>query len=114
MSKRAIAYFAGGVAALALIAPGAAQAAPGMTKVTAPHATVVEKVADRSKARSGARGTKGSRVYGYGPRTYGYNPAPKANPSSGLPFSYGMAQPDETEFGSNAWWRSMKSTGHIR
>ena len=36
---------------------------------------------------------------------------PRDNPGSGLPFSYGMPQPDEYPVGSAAWWRSRQAIG---
>jgi hypothetical protein len=103
-------HIIGGAAALALMAPAAAQAAPGMVKLTAQPAA--QTVAERGGARQRARRAKAPRVYGY---TSGYTShGPSSSPRSALPFSYGVGQPDEYAVGSNAWWRAMKTTGHIR
>ncbi len=105
MSNRLFAYLVG-VAAFAWIAPAAVQAAPAAVAGATAHKTVtVEKVANRVRPRS----TKRPRVYGWY-KSFG----PTANPAPALPFTYGMAKPHEVPFGSNAWWRSMTSTGHIR
>jgi hypothetical protein len=106
MSNRLHTSIVGGAVVLALMAPAAVQAAPGMVKLTTQPAA--QMVAERGDARPRVRNAKAPRVYGY------TSQGPSSRPRSELPFSYGVGQPDEYPFGLNAWWRAMQTTGHIR
>jgi hypothetical protein len=103
MSKRALAYLAGGAAALVWMVSAAVHAAPvGVAKGIANQTTAVEQVVVR---HNGNHAAKGPQVHGY----TGHG----ASSKSELPFTYGMKQPEEYPVGSPSWWNSMKSTGHI-